>query len=84
MHDALAARVLALVATQARRPVTEISSDMTLAALGLDSLAQVELVFALEEAFDIRLPFSAEGDAGLHSVSTLIAAVRGQASAGAT
>lgn len=82
MTEALDRRVTALIAAQARRPETELAPEVTLAALGIDSLNMVELVFAIEEAFDIRVPFrsvaGAEAEAeDMATVGSVIAAVRG-------
>jgi acyl carrier protein len=53
-------RVTAIVAAQARRDPAALSESMLLADLGLDSLGLVEVIFALEEAYDIQIPFSPE------------------------
>ena len=51
-------RVTAIVAAQARRDPDALPEGMLLADLGLDSLGLVEVIFALEEAYDIQIPFS--------------------------
>ena len=51
-------RVTAIVAAQARRDPDTLPEAMLLADLGLDSLGLVEVIFALEEAYDIQIPFS--------------------------
>lgn len=52
-------RVIAIIAEQALLEPADVSEDMTLADLGIDSLAAVESIFALEEAFGIAIPFNA-------------------------
>ena len=52
------ARVTALVAAQARCEADTLLPEMPLADLRLDSLGLVEVIFALEEAYDIQIPFS--------------------------
>jgi len=52
-------QVLEIIAEQAVVPVSEIESDATPASLGLDSLGLVEAVFAIEETFDVEVPFNA-------------------------
>lgn len=74
------ARVIAVLAAQASLAPEAIRRDAALDDLGLDSLALVETLFALEEAFDISIPFNANepregGDLG--SVASLSAAVVG-------
>ena len=55
--------------------------DATLADLGIDSLGLVESIFAIEEAFDIQVPFNAnepeQSEFDISSVAAIIAAVEG-------
>lgn len=61
MHNtsAVADKVLDIVAEQAMVDKSEVSLDMRLADLGLDSLGLVECIFGIEEAFNITVPFNA-------------------------
>ena len=72
-------RVIAIIAEQAVLEVSDVSPDATLASLGLDSLALVEAIFAIEEAFDIAVPFNAnepaQTDFDITSVASIVAAV---------
>ena len=52
-------RVIAIIAEQALLTPADVREDMTLADLGIDSLGVVESIFAIEEAFDIAVPFNA-------------------------
>ncbi len=52
-------RVIAIIAEQALLDPSDVREDMTLADLGIDSLGVVESIFAIEEAFDISIPFNA-------------------------
>lgn len=76
----VAERVIAILAGQALLPVDAVTPDAAPETLGLDSIAMLEAVFAIEETFDITVPFS-PGDptAGsafdTSSVGALIAAV---------
>ena len=47
------------MAEQAVLDPSDISMDQSLADLGIDSLGLVESIFAIEEAFDIQVPFNA-------------------------
>jgi len=74
-------RVIAIIAEQAVLDVSEISLDQSLESLGLDSLGLVEAIFAIEENFDISVPFNANEPSksgfDLSSVAAIIAAVEG-------
>lgn len=74
-------RVIAIIAEQAVLDVSEISLDQSLDSLGLDSLGLVEAIFAIEESFDISVPFNANEPSksgfDLSSVAAIIAAVEG-------
>jgi acyl carrier protein len=61
MHNtsAVAEQVIQIVAEQAMVDKSEVSLDMRLADLGLDSLGLVECIFGIEEAFNISVPFNA-------------------------
>jgi acyl carrier protein len=77
----VADRVIAILADQALLRPEDLDRSMTLSEIGLDSLALAETLFALEEAFDIHVPFNANGPeaggADLSTVGSVIAAVEG-------
>lgn len=52
-------RVIRIIAEQAVLDVADVRDDSTLDALGIDSLGLVESIFAIEEAFDVSVPFNA-------------------------
>lgn len=61
-HDTttdLHARVLEILAAQALCAPGDIAPEATLESLGIDSLGQAEVIFAIEEAFDVSVPFNA-------------------------
>ena len=70
-------KVIEIIAQQAVLEVSDITMDSTLESLGIESLGLVESIFAIEEAFDIQIPFNAneptEGDFDISSVSSIIA-----------
>jgi acyl carrier protein len=74
-------KVIAIIADQALLTPADVAPEMTLADLGIDSLGLVESIFAIEEAFDVAVPFNANnpGEAGfdISTVATIIAAVEG-------
>ncbi len=73
--------VLQIIADQALMDVPDIKMDSTLEDLGVDSMGLVEAIFAIEEAFDIQVPFNAnepeDSDFDISSVASIIAAVQG-------
>ncbi|MCU0817434.1 MAG: phosphopantetheine-binding protein [Cypionkella sp.] len=71
----IAETVRAIVAEKAMVDLAEVSGDLPLAALGMDSLAVVETIFAIEEAFDIQIPVQG-GDVGSVDLSTVGAMIR--------
>ena len=56
MPDELTARVLATIAQAQRIPVDTVSLDSSFEALGIDSMDGVNILFALENEFDITIP----------------------------
>lgn len=73
------AQIITILAEQAVLDPAMISADMTLADLGIDSVALVESIFAIEETFDISVPFNAnapsDNDFDISTVRSMIAAV---------
>ncbi|MBQ0748712.1 MAG: acyl carrier protein [Roseovarius sp.] len=72
-------RVIAIIAEQAVLEPADVTLDSTPEDLGIDSLGLVESIFAIEEAFDISVPFNAnnpaESDFDISSVRTIIAGI---------
>lgn len=78
--DAVSERIVAIIAEQAMVDAADVSTETTPEELGLDSLALVEVVFGIEEAFDISVPYNANDPADsqfdLSNVGAIIAAVK--------
>jgi acyl carrier protein len=72
-------RMVAILAEQAVLEPGDISMDSTLEDLGIDSLGLVEAIFAIEEAFDIQVPFNANepsaSDFDIGTVASMVQAV---------
>lgn len=72
-------RIVAIIAEQAMLDPAQITPDASPAELGIDSLGLVESIFAIEEAFDITIPFNAnepeKSDFDISSMGAIIAAV---------
>jgi acyl carrier protein len=71
-------KVIAIVAEQAVLEPSDVTPESTLEDLGIDSLGLVESIFAIEEAFDINVPFNAnEPGAGEFDISSVAAIITG-------
>ncbi|MEH6829597.1 acyl carrier protein [Sulfitobacter sp.] len=72
-------QVISIIAEQALLEPEDVKLDSTLESLGIDSLGLVESIFAIEEAFDITVPFNAnapqESDFDISSVESIIAGI---------
>ena len=75
VHD----QVISIIAEQAVLEPADVTLDSTLDSLGIDSLGVVESIFALEEAFDIQVPFNgnnpSESDFDISTVGSIIAGI---------
>ena len=75
------AQVIEIIAEQGMLDVDDVTEDATLESLGIDSLGLVESIFAIEEAFDIQVPFNAnepeKSDFDISSIGAIIRAVEG-------
>ena len=56
MSEELIQRVLKVIATSKRIPPETVTIDSDFQALGIDSMDAVEILFALENEFDITIP----------------------------
>ncbi|SDY27687.1 acyl carrier protein [Citreimonas salinaria] len=73
-------RVIAIIAEQAMLEPSDVTLDSTPEELGIDSLGLVEAIFAIEETFDISVPFNANDPQGsdfdISSVGQIVAGIR--------
>lgn len=79
MSNDIRDRITAIIAEQAMLEPSEITPEATPADLGIDSLGLVESIFAIEEAFDISIPFNAnepeKSEFDISNMGAIIAAV---------
>jgi len=72
-------RVVNIIAEQAMLEPSDITMQSTLEDVGIDSLALVESIFAIEEEFDISIPFNAnepdKSDFDISHVASIVAGV---------
>lgn len=73
------AKVFEIIAEQAVLDVSDVSAESTLESLGIDSLGLVESIFAIEEEFDITIPFNAnepeKSEFDISNVDTIVAGI---------
>lgn len=73
-------RVIAIIAEQAVLEPSDVTMASTLEELGIDSLGLVESIFAIEEEFDITVPFNAndpaESDFDISTVASIVDGVK--------
>ena len=72
-------RVIQIIAEQAVLDPSYVTLASTLESLGIDSLGLVEAIFAIEEAFDISIPFNANepenSEFDIASVASIVAGI---------
>jgi acyl carrier protein len=56
MPDEMIERVRTVIATSKRIPIEQVTIDSAFEELGIDSMDAVEILFALENEFDINIP----------------------------
>lgn len=80
MTDTVKSRIKAIIAEQAMLEPDQITDEATPEDLGIDSLGLVDSIFAIEEEFDISVPFNAnepgKSDFDITNMGTIIAAVK--------
>ena len=71
--------VIKILAEQALLDSKEVFDNSSLESLGIDSLGLVEVIFSLEESFNITIPFNANDPGStnfdISSVSSVVSAV---------
>ncbi len=75
----VSSQVIEIIAEQALLEPSDVHEGHTLEDLGIDSLGLVESIFAIEEGFDISVPFNANdptaSEFDISSVGAIIKAV---------
>ncbi|MDV7141607.1 phosphopantetheine-binding protein [Tropicimonas sp. TH_r6] len=79
MAESVKDKVIAIIAEQAVLEPSDVKDDASLEDLGIDSLGLVEAIFAIEETFDISVPFNAnepeKSEFDVSSISAIVSAV---------
>lgn len=72
-------QVIAIIAEQALLEPADVTLVSTLEDLGIDSMGLVECIFAIEEKFDISIPFNAntpeDSDFDISNVAAIVAGI---------
>lgn len=72
-------KVFAIIAEQAILEPSDITLTSTLEDLGVDSMGVVECIFAIEEEFDITIPFNAneptKSDFDISNVASIVSGI---------
>ena len=77
MTDEIDEKVLAKIKAHADPKIGEITSDTELSSLGIHSLELTEIIFDIEEAYDIEIEMNTvEAWSHLQTIGDLTAAVR--------
>ena len=73
-------KVIEIIAELAVLEVEDVSLDSSLDSLGIDSLGLIESIFAIEETFEIQIPFNANdpqnSEFDISSVASIIAGIQ--------
>ena len=80
MQDDIEKKIISILAQQALVDEKQISLESTPSDLSLDSLSIVEIIFSIEEMFDITIPFNANEPSNsvftVDNVSTIVRGVK--------
>lgn len=72
-------KVIAIIAAQALLEPSDVTPNSTLEDLGIDSMGLVECIFAIEEEFDISIPFNAntpeDSDFDISNVAAIVSGI---------
>ena len=81
MSQNIKGKVIAIIAEQAVLDPSDVKMGLSLEDLGIDSMGLVECIFAIEDMFDIQVPFNAnepqKSEFDISSVAAIVAAVEG-------
>ena len=79
MSESVKNKIIKILSEQTLLETSEIKDNLSLEDLGIDSLALVEIVFSIEETFNITIPFNANDPTNstfdISNVNSIIKAV---------
>jgi acyl carrier protein len=72
-------KIIAIIAEQAFLEPSDVALSSSMESLGVDSMGLVECIFAIEEKFDVQVPFNANDPQAssfdISSVQSIVTAV---------
>ena len=74
MPEDLTARIIEIIAKTAHKPVESITANSTFEEIGVDSLDGIQVLFALEQEFDISI--SDDADKEIRGIPDVVAGVQ--------
>jgi len=81
MSQQVQEKIIEIIAEQAAIEPADVQLGQSLEDVGIDSLGLVESIFAIEEEFDISVPFNAneteQTDFDISTVQSIVTAVEG-------
>ena len=79
MSESIKYKIIKILSEQTLLDPSEIKENLSLEDLGIDSLALVEIVFSIEETFNITIPFNSNDPTNstfdISNVNSIIKAV---------
>lgn len=79
MSESIRYKIIKILSEQTLLDPSEIKENLSLEDLGIDSLALVEIVFSIEETFNITIPFNSNDPTNstfdISNVNSIICAV---------
>ena len=79
MPESVKNKIIKILSAQTLLDPSEINENLSLEDLGVDSLSLVEIVFSIEETFNIHIPFNANDPTNstfdISNVNSIISAV---------
>ena len=79
MSESIKYKIIKILSEQTLLDPSEIKENLSLEELGVDSLALVEIVFSIEETFNITIPFNSNDPTNstfdISNVNSIICAV---------
>lgn len=74
MPEDLTARIIEIIAKTAHKPAESITANSTFEEIGVDSLDGIQVLFALEQEFDISIPDEAAKE--IRGIPDIVAGVQ--------
>lgn len=70
--DTILQRIVEIIAEKANLDPSVLKPEVTMNDVQISSITQLEVLFAIEESFDIYMPEDQESDGSLHDLALLV------------